>query len=174
MEFKKRQVAKHQACSSCFKTGHKSAACEYRKECIFPSCKEFHHPNMHTQQEFKDLRNSNNGDKSSRTNHSRANQSINKDWLNEEASEEASEEEISNNQTETNDLYSNLSTLDLNPKSSKIVCMNQNDSKSVSNSSNLNNLQNCSNEIKKCSINEHGKCSIKNAALPKPLKTQKY
>ena len=79
MEFKKRQVAKHQACSSCFKTGHKSAACEYRKECIFPSCKEFHHPNMHTQQEFKDLRNSNNGDKNSRPNNSRANQSINKD-----------------------------------------------------------------------------------------------
>ena len=84
---------------------------------------------MHTQQEFKDLRNSNNGDKSSRPNHSRATQSINKDCLYEEASEEASEEEISNNQTETNDLCSNLSTLDLNPKSSKIICMNQNDSK---------------------------------------------
>ena len=58
-----------------------------------------------------------------------------------------------------------MSTLDLNPKSSKIICMNQNDSKSVSNSSNLNNLQNCSNKIKKCSINEHPKCSIKKCSI---------
>ena len=56
MEYKRNQVRKHQACLSCFKTGHKAENCEHKKKCQIKGCNENHHSNLHIREEFDEMR----------------------------------------------------------------------------------------------------------------------